>query len=165
MQSKWTLELLFKIQDQHQDELNKIMMNPGFQGISVRVDENDVPIFEVSFDSSVRPKVVPPKIGEYEVHIIYPGVARLASEPHPDDESYGYNKPAKDVVNPFVGENKAQKLLEFCEKFIIEKKISCAEAVYQTDRVSESSLEFIEGVVELVGLYDWDEEKIVPFEE
>jgi hypothetical protein len=48
-------------------------------------------------------------------------------------------------------EQKAQQLVEFCRKFIEEQSITCAETVYQTDRVGENSFAFIEGVCEIVG--------------
>lgn len=39
-------------------------------------------------------------------------------------------------------------------KFIEDNKIYCRESIYQTDCVSENSLEFIESLCEIVGYYD-----------
>lgn len=44
-------------------------------------------------------------------------------------------------------------LVEFCRKFITDQAISCAETVYQTDRVIENAYEFIAGVCEIVGYH------------
>ena len=44
-----------------------------------------------------------------------------------------------------------QALWAVCEKFILDQKISCAEIVYQTDRVIENAYEFIEDVCDVVG--------------
>ena len=43
------------------------------------------------------------------------------------------------------------------KKFIEDNKICCAESVYQCDRVSENSLEFIESLCEVVGYYEEDD--------
>jgi hypothetical protein len=42
-------------------------------------------------------------------------------------------------------------LLKICQDFIKNNKISCAETVYQTDRVIENVYEFIESVCNIVG--------------
>lgn len=49
---------------------------------------------------------------------------------------------------------KARKLMNHCEQFITAQHISCAETVYQSDRVIENAYEFIEGVCDIVGYYD-----------
>lgn len=48
----------------------------------------------------------------------------------------------------------AQALVEHCEQFIQDHRISCAETVYQSDRVILNAYEFIEGVCDLVGYYE-----------
>ena len=48
-------------------------------------------------------------------------------------------------------------LEQFCRGFIEAQRISCAETVYQTDRVIENAYEFIEGVCERVGYYKGDD--------
>ena len=47
-----------------------------------------------------------------------------------------------------------RKLVDHCEQFITTQRISCAETVYQTDRVIENAYEFVEGVCDIVGYYD-----------
>lgn len=55
--------------------------------------------------------------------------------------------------------NLAQKQLwETCQKFIQDLGISCPESVYQSDRVSLNSLEFIEKVCGIVGYVQIQEE-------
>jgi hypothetical protein len=51
-------------------------------------------------------------------------------------------------------------LEQFCREFIQAQRISCAEAVYQTDRVIENAYEFIEGICDRVGYYDYDIGKV-----
>ena len=48
----------------------------------------------------------------------------------------------------------AHSLVKLCEQFIQDQRISCAESVYQTDRVIENAYEFIEGVCAIVGYYE-----------
>ena len=48
----------------------------------------------------------------------------------------------------------ARKLVDHCEQFIQDQRISCAETVYQSDRVIENAYEFIEGVCDHVGYYE-----------
>ena len=57
-------------------------------------------------------------------------------------------------VCPDVGRN----LHDLCAKFIDEQRITCPEAVYQTDRVIENAYQFIEQVCELVGYKDEEDE-------
>lgn len=49
-------------------------------------------------------------------------------------------------------------LMALCREFIDEQKISCAETIYQTDRVIENAYEFIEGICDIVGYCCEDEE-------
>lgn len=50
------------------------------------------------------------------------------------------------------------KLWQVCAQFIEAQNISCAESVYQTDRVIENAYEFIEQVCDIVGYVDLEEE-------
>ena len=43
------------------------------------------------------------------------------------------------------------KLYSLCKKFIEDNEITCSETIYQTDRVAQNALEFIEQVCENVG--------------
>jgi len=51
-----------------------------------------------------------------------------------------------------------QKLLEFCRKFIADQNITCSETVYQSDRVILNAYEFIEGICEIVGYAESEDE-------
>lgn len=51
-----------------------------------------------------------------------------------------------------------QKLLEHCRMFIRDQEITCAETIYQTDRVIENAYEFIHGVCNLVGYHKRDDD-------
>ena len=42
------------------------------------------------------------------------------------------------------------ELFDLCREFIKENKIDCSETIYQTDRIAENSLEFIESICELI---------------
>jgi hypothetical protein len=44
-----------------------------------------------------------------------------------------------------------EALFTLCQKFIKDNRISCEEAVYQTDKVIENAYGFIEQVCNLVG--------------
>ena len=48
------------------------------------------------------------------------------------------------------------QLIELCQKFIADNDITCAETVYQTDRVIENAYEFIEAICDLVGYHEDD---------
>ena len=50
------------------------------------------------------------------------------------------------------------ELFDLCREFIKENKIDCAETIYQTDKVAENSLEFIESICELIGYHEEEEE-------
>lgn len=50
-----------------------------------------------------------------------------------------------------------EKLVEWCEKFIHDHNISCAEVIHQTDKVIEDAYDFIEGICDILGYID-DEE-------
>lgn len=41
-----------------------------------------------------------------------------------------------------------------CNDFIRENSISCAESIYQRDKIPENALELIEKVCEIVGYHD-----------
>lgn len=57
-----------------------------------------------------------------------------------------------DELSASLGELlKREDLWLHCQKFIKEQKISCAETVYQTDRVIVNAYEFIEGICGIVG--------------
>jgi len=51
----------------------------------------------------------------------------------------------------------ALALRTLVKKFIEDNKICCAESVYQTDCVSENSLDFIGSLCEVVGYYEEDD--------
>ena len=53
----------------------------------------------------------------------------------------------------------ARKLWQVCAQFIQAQNISCAETVYQTDRVIENAYEFIEQVCDVVGYVDLEDEE------
>jgi hypothetical protein len=55
--------------------------------------------------------------------------------------------------------SEAYELLKLCEEFIKEQRITCAETVYQTDRVIENAYEFIEQICEIVGYADEQDEE------
>lgn len=52
-----------------------------------------------------------------------------------------------------------KRLLKLCKRFIKEQDISCSETIYQTDRVSENALEFIEDIAEIVGYVEEEEDE------
>jgi hypothetical protein len=49
-------------------------------------------------------------------------------------------------------------LYELCAKFINDNKIYCPETVYQADRVSENSYEFIKKICDIVGYVALEDE-------
>lgn len=49
-------------------------------------------------------------------------------------------------------------VMNLVRKFIQDNKISCGETIYQSDRVGENSLEFIEQLCEVVGYYKGEDE-------
>lgn len=51
------------------------------------------------------------------------------------------------------------ELWQFCREFVEKQNISCAEAVYQSDRVIENAYEFIEGICERVGYKEMEDEE------
>jgi CO dehydrogenase/acetyl-CoA synthase epsilon subunit len=57
------------------------------------------------------------------------------------------------------GEQEAKEALwEHAKKFIRDQQITCAETVYQTDRVIENAYEFIQGVADIVGYLEVDDD-------
>jgi hypothetical protein len=64
------------------------------------------------------------------------------------------------IIDNFVEEQnmtKQKKLVLLCNKFIKDNKITCAESVYQTDRVIENAYEFIKQICEIAGYHKYDE--------
>jgi hypothetical protein len=53
----------------------------------------------------------------------------------------------------------SKRLLKHCKDFIEKYKISCPESVYQQDYVIENAYEFIEGVCDIVGYYEYAEDE------
>jgi hypothetical protein len=51
-----------------------------------------------------------------------------------------------------------QKLEDLCRKFIKDNTISCPEAICDCDRVSENSPELIEGICDLLGYHEYEDE-------
>lgn len=49
-----------------------------------------------------------------------------------------------------------KQALKIIERFIDDNGISCAESIYQLDKVIQSAYEFIEELCELVGYYSED---------
>lgn len=47
-----------------------------------------------------------------------------------------------------------EELWEAVTQFIDEHRISCAESIYQTDRVIQNAYAFIEELCEIVGYYE-----------
>lgn len=54
---------------------------------------------------------------------------------------------------------KGAKLLKIMQAFIEKQKISCAETVYQSDRVIENAYELIQDICDVVGYYKYDDEE------
>lgn len=53
-----------------------------------------------------------------------------------------------------LSERELMELYTVCLKFVIQNKISCPEDIYQTDEVSNNSLELIEDICNIVGYED-----------
>lgn len=49
-----------------------------------------------------------------------------------------------------------KQALKIIERFIDDNGISCAESIYQLDKVIQNAYEFIEELCELVGYYSED---------
>lgn len=49
------------------------------------------------------------------------------------------------------------KLFEHCQRFIAQEQIRCAESIYQCDNVILNAYTFIEGICNIVG-YDQSDE-------
>lgn len=50
------------------------------------------------------------------------------------------------------------KIKAIIQNFIEEQEISCAETIYQTDRVIVNAYEFIESLVEIVGYKEYEDD-------
>ena len=57
-----------------------------------------------------------------------------------------------------MGYNIERRLFVLCHNFIYDNEITCGETVYQTDRVSENSLECIAEICEIVGYHKHKDE-------
>lgn len=51
------------------------------------------------------------------------------------------------------------ELLAFCQQFISDNGIGCAEVIYQCDSVIMNAYEFIEGICEIVGYAEVEEDE------
>lgn len=58
-----------------------------------------------------------------------------------------------------LGSSDLAKLAEHCWAFIEKYKISCPESIYQQDYVIENAYEFIEGICDIVGYYEYAEDE------
>lgn len=50
----------------------------------------------------------------------------------------------------------ARKLIEVCEKFMEDQNITCAETVYQADRVMENACDFIMEICDIIGYIEFE---------
>ena len=63
-------------------------------------------------------------------------------------------------LNAFnLNETMKKTLLGICQDFIRDNNITCAETVYQSDRVIENAYEFIDKICSLVGYAKEEEEE------
>lgn len=46
------------------------------------------------------------------------------------------------------------KVLQICQRFVVDQKITCPECIYQSDRVIENAYQFIQELCDVVGYYD-----------
>ena len=53
---------------------------------------------------------------------------------------------------------KKKKLLKLCEQFVKDQAITCAETIYDSDRVIENAYSFIEDVCDIVGYDEFEDE-------
>lgn len=51
-----------------------------------------------------------------------------------------------------------EALEKLCRDYIQQQEITCSETIYQTDRVAETAMEFVESVCDMVGYWVPDEE-------
>lgn len=63
------------------------------------------------------------------------------------------------MVNENPDYTELMKLWEHCTRFVKEQRISCPEAVSQRDSVIENAYAFIEGISDIVGYDNNDEEE------
>ena len=63
--------------------------------------------------------------------------------------------PAEDIK--LDDASKAVRVLEIVREFIAVQGITCAEAIYQTDRVAENALPLIEELADVVGYHEVDD--------
>jgi len=79
-------------------------------------------------------------------------VTRMNNQVGAGDDPIGFLLASYEQIHAEL--TQARKLVEHCEQFIQDQSISCAETVYQTDRVIENAYEFVEGVCDIVGYYE-----------
>jgi len=53
---------------------------------------------------------------------------------------------------------KQKEIYNLCLKFVEDNEIGCSEVIYQSDRIVERSLEFIESVCYIVGYHQFTED-------
>lgn len=56
-------------------------------------------------------------------------------------------------------DERREKLLLLCQKFISDNEIGCFESIYQSDRIILNSLNFIHKICDLVGYHKFNEEE------
>lgn len=83
-------------------------------------------------------------------------VNRMNNQVGAGDDPIGFMLASYEQVHAEV--DRLRELHDHCVNFIQENQITCAESVYQTDRVILNAYEFIEGVCEIVGYVDPEEE-------
>ena len=50
-----------------------------------------------------------------------------------------------------------EQLLNECKKFIKDQQITCADTIYQSDRIIENAYEFIERICNIVGFEHYED--------
>lgn len=75
--------------------------------------------------------------------------ARTNNQVGAGDDPIGFVLASYELIHTQL--QQAQALAAHCEQFIQDQRISCAETVYQSDRVILNAYEFIEGVCDIVG--------------
>lgn len=84
-------------------------------------------------------------------------IARTHNQVAAGDDPIGFLLASYEQIHAELTE--ARKLWQVCAQFIQAQNISCAETVYQTDRVIENAYEFIEQVCDVVGYVDLEDEE------
>ena len=84
-------------------------------------------------------------------------ISRTKNQVGAGDDPIGFLLASYELIHAELA--KRRQLWKVCEQFVADQDISCAETIYQTDRVIENAYLFVEKVCDIVGYAEMEDDE------